>query len=66
MRENVKWTTTWKKTDTATRLRVKIRVIDKLYKAGRKYAADFKEMMVIQFDDLLPKWNYVAIPDAVG
>ncbi|MCL6269773.1 hypothetical protein M3P05_07445, partial [Sansalvadorimonas sp. 2012CJ34-2] len=54
------------KTGTATGLRVKVRVIDKLYKAGRKYAADFKEKMVIQFDELLPKWNYVAIPDAIG
>ena len=54
------------KANTTTGLRVKVRIIDKLYKAGRKYAADFKEKMTIQFDDLLPKWNYVAIPDSAG
>ncbi|MTI11650.1 hypothetical protein E1189_00855 [Sansalvadorimonas verongulae] len=38
--------------------------MDKLCKAGRKYAADFKESMTIQFDKLLPEWNYSAIPEA--
>ncbi len=32
------------------------------YETGRKYAADFKETMRIVFDDVLPQWNYRAIP----
>ena len=52
------------RTETTKGLGVTVRIIDKLYKAGRKYAADFKEKMTIQFDKLLPKWNYAAIPEA--
>ncbi|WP_422447954.1 MULTISPECIES: ISAzo13-like element transposase-related protein [unclassified Endozoicomonas] len=51
------------KTET-TGLAVTTRIIDKVFEAGRKYAADFKEKMTIQFDKILPKWNYRAIPEA--
>lgn len=51
-----------KKTTTTTGLSVVVRVIDKVFETGRKYAAGFKETMTIQFDDYLPKWNYVATP----
>ena len=54
------------KTETTTGLSVQVSVIEKIYKVGRKYAADFKEKMSIQFDKLLPKWNYVAIPETTG
>ena len=37
-----------------------------IYQTGRKYAEDFKENMRIVFDDLLPKWNYTAIPTALS
>ena len=50
------------KTETTTGLKVVARITGKIYKTGRKYAADFKESMTIKFDDFLPKWNYVAIP----
>ena len=40
-----------------------LRVMEKVYAAGRKYAADFKETMTIVFDNVLPKWNYRAIPE---
>jgi len=50
------------KTSTKTGLRVFVKIIDRLYQTGRKYAEDFKENMRIVFDDLLPKWNYTAIP----
>jgi len=30
--------------------------------SGRKYADGFKENMKIQFDEYLPSWNYVAVP----
>jgi hypothetical protein len=29
---------------------------------GRKYAESFKENMKIVFDEILPKWNYRAVP----
>jgi Rhodopirellula transposase DDE domain len=50
------------KAETTKGLKVVVRIIDKVFEAGRKYAADFKENMTIQFDELLPKWNYTATP----
>ena len=50
------------KTQTATGLGVVVEVLDKVYQTGRKYSEGFKENMAILFDDLLPKWNYRAIP----
>jgi hypothetical protein len=50
------------KAETTKGLKVVVRIIDKVFEAGRKYAADFKENMKIQFDELLPKWNYTATP----
>ena len=50
------------KTQTATGLRVIVEVLDKVYPIGRRYAEGFKESMKILFDDILPKWNYRAIP----
>lgn len=52
------------KTETTTGLNVVVRIIDKIFETGRKYAAGFKETMTIQFDDFLPKWNYTATPQA--
>ena len=49
---------------TATGLRVTVSLLEKVYATGRKYAAGFKETMKIVFDDLLPKWNYRAIPES--
>ena len=51
------------KTETTKGLGVVVRLLDKVYKTGRKYAQDFKNNMTIKFDELLPKWNYTAIPD---
>jgi len=45
-------------------LRVFVKIVDRIYQIGRKYAEDFKENMRILFDDGLPKWNYTAIPTA--
>lgn len=50
------------KTRTKTGLKTFVHIIDKVYKTGRKYAADFKENIRIVFDDFLPKWNYCAVP----
>lgn len=50
------------KTRTSTGLRVTVDILDRAYETGRKYAEGFKENMRIVFDDILPKWNYRAIP----
>jgi len=50
------------KASTSTGLRVTVDILDKVYQTGRKYAEGFKESMKIVFDDLLPKWNYRAVP----
>lgn len=50
------------KTETTKGLKVIVRIIDKVFETGRQYAADFKETMSIKFDELLPKWNYTAVP----
>jgi hypothetical protein len=47
---------------TAQGLKVTVDVIDQVYETGRKAAADFKQTMKLVFDDVLPKWNYRAIP----
>jgi len=52
------------RTKTTTGLGVTVRILDKVYKTGRKYAADFKQNMKIIFDDHLPKWNYRAVPES--
>jgi hypothetical protein len=51
-----------RKTSTQTGLSVTVRVIDKLYEAGRKVADAFKKNMPIVFDTFLPKWNYRVVP----
>jgi Rhodopirellula transposase DDE domain len=51
------------RTKTTTALGMTVRILDKVYETGRKYAADFKQNMQIIFDDHLPKWNYRAVPE---
>ena len=51
------------KAGTTTGLEVEVRVLEKVYETGRKCAAGFKETMKIVFDELLPKWNYRAVPE---
>jgi hypothetical protein len=50
------------KAETTTGLKVKVNVLETVYKTGRKYAAGFKKDMKIVFDKVLPKWNYRAVP----
>ena len=47
---------------TKTGLNVFVEIEEKVYETGRKYSSDFKTTMRIQFDKLLPKWNYKTIP----
>jgi hypothetical protein len=51
-----------RKASTTTGLRTTVNVIRRVYEIGRQVADDFKATMTILFDDLLPKWNYVATP----
>ena len=53
------------KAKTSTGLRVTVDIIDKVYETGRKCTKGFKENMKIVFDNVLPKWNYRAIPSTV-
>ncbi len=50
------------KARTSTGLRVTVDILEKAYQTGRKYAEGFKEDMKIVFDEILPKWNYRAVP----
>jgi len=50
------------KTATTTGLHAFVQIIDKEYATGRKVAPNFKQTMRIVFDELLPKWNYRAVP----
>jgi hypothetical protein len=50
------------KTETSKGLNVVVRIMEKVYQTGRKYAEEFKKTMTIEFDQYLPKWNYTAIP----
>ena len=50
------------KTKTQHGLSVTVRVLDKLYDAGRKVSDTFKKTMPIIFDPVLPQWNYQAVP----
>jgi len=53
------------KAETTTGLKVRVRVLEKVYETGRRCAAGFKETMKIVFDKFLPKWNYRAVPEPV-
>lgn len=48
------------RTNTKKGLKITVDINDKVYKTGRKYDDGYKENMSIEFDDYLPKWNYVA------
>jgi hypothetical protein len=50
------------KTSTRTGLSATVRVIEKIYETGRKASEAFKKNMPIEFDDILPKWNYRVVP----
>ncbi len=50
------------KTKTSKGLKVFVEIINTIYQNGRKAAEDFKQNMRIVFDEILPAWNYRAIP----
>lgn len=50
-------------TTTTKGLTVTVEIIDKVYELKRKVAKDFKKTMQIVFDQVLPRWNYTAVPN---
>ncbi len=50
------------KTHTRQGLQVVVDIIETVYQTGRKVADDFKATMRIIFDEVLPQWNYRALP----
>jgi hypothetical protein len=51
-----------RRASTTTGLKTTVNVIGGVYETGRKVAADFVSNMTLLSDVLLPKWNYVAVP----
>ena len=47
---------------TLTGLQTTVRVMTKLYEIGRQATQEFRDNISIQFDSVLPRWNYVAQP----
>jgi len=51
-----------RKATTSTGLKTTVNVIRRLYETGRNATDEIKQNLKIVFDDLLPKWNYRAVP----
>jgi hypothetical protein len=51
-----------RKATTRTGLRTTVNVIRRLYETGRHATEEIKQNLRIVFDDLLPRWNYRAVP----
>lgn len=51
-----------RKATTRTGLRTTVNVIRRLYETGRNATEEMKHNLSILFDDLLPRWNYRAMP----
>ena len=50
--------------NTKTGLKVVADILDKTYQTGKKVSQQFKETMPIIFDEVLPQWNYRAVPQS--
>lgn len=48
---------------TKTGLKVFANIIDKVYQKGHKASEQFRDNIPIFFDQLLPRWNYKAVPN---
>lgn len=51
-----------RKATTSTGLRTTVNVIRRIYETGRNATDEIKQNLKVVYDDLLPKWNYRAIP----
>lgn len=52
-----------RRTRTRTGLRTTVQVIDKVYQSGRAATESMKQGLRVVYDELLPKWNYTAVPN---
>ena len=48
---------------TSTGLRTTVNVIRRCYETGRNATDEMKQQLRIKYDELLPKWNYIATPN---
>ena len=55
-------TTLMRRAKTRTGLRTTVGVIKRAFETGRNATREMKENLKIVYDELLPKWNYVANP----
>ena len=51
-----------RRASTTTGLRTTVNVIRRLYETKRNATDEMKRKLRIRYDDLLPQWNYVAMP----
>ena len=51
-----------RRASTSTGLRTTVNVIRRVYESGRNATDQMKADLKIVYDDLLPKWNYAAVP----
>lgn len=47
---------------TSTGLKTTVNVIRRAYETGRNATDEMKANLKIVYDELLPQWNYVAVP----
>jgi len=47
---------------TTTGLRTTVNVIRRLYETNRNATEEMKQELRIRYDELMPRWNYVATP----
>ena len=55
-----------RKASTRTGLRTTVHVMRRHYETGRKATEHMKQNLQIVFDNLLPKWNYRALPQSAS
>lgn len=53
-----------RRASTSTGLRTTVNVIRRVYESGRNATDQMKADLKIVYDDLLPKWNYAAVPQS--
>ena len=53
-----------RRASTATGLRTTVNVIRRSYETKRNATKEMKANLRIVYDDLLPKWNYIATPES--
>ena len=51
-----------RRASTRTGLKTTVNVMRGFYETGQQATDELKDNLRIQFDALLPKWNYTAVP----